>query len=342
MTNTSELLTAAQMQRMIDRVADGIRAIGHPDIKVPNTSSFCVERDRFNRAPGLIVSIDVGDFVLPLAVGGSRFRNCQDAELDAAADEIVQRAAELARMKDRWARRFAATREVLEAKVARDGLGMEVRGLWPMSKRVNDSLIDADAEMEADIIMLDDALRPYTRRLHAWSGRKFQGQINGYVPEQKRRLRALERLRERGAVLEIDGIAKGAIVTAQRDVNEVAVALVANCDEDTGQGGFVTLGSGQADGAAVCLRDGRILASVSMPSVGRLYGTELVLDQAIPETVVSALIGEPATKLIDHPALRGTAVIAAANVVRGTRTDVKLRTDRHDIQHVECEADREM
>lgn len=338
MTTVAQTLSTELLGRLAARVAVGIEALGDPLVRVPSLEDYdATRRVCESRDQDLAVDVDMGPFVLPLFGWLSNDGGERD-DVDRLADDIVARVREASRGRVRHATVLGKARTMLEAKVARDGAGMRVLDLRPSRRSAHDTLVGCHLQMQADIELLDDALRPGRRRLVAWKVRDQVAEVNLLLRGQRIRQRTHARLARGGAILEVNRIAEDAIRSAGLGVGEVIAAML-EVGEGEQRGGVVPSRSLQTrEGEMIVyIRNGLVEAGCTLPNFGALQGGRLVIDRDLPHTVAASLIGRPATDLIDHPVLRGTARVTGVDQSNPGQTFLALKIRKRPLTAAELD-----
>lgn len=331
MTEASGQLTTSQMHVLAELLGQSIAVFGSTIVPAP--AAGLIRRvsvdDQFREA-GIAVDVELGSAVLCLFAPDWLTNKMSGPRLSDLAKLFVQRTREVHRARQRHTDRFAQARRMIDTAIERSSAGMTLVSLKTTPQRVDANLTGCHLQLEATVSMLNDALEPFKQRIVAWTPRELANSITSYGRGQRKHLRALSRLKARGAVLEIDALAERAITSAGAHLAECVTALLTSCDPENGLGQAIVL-SNSADGrTSAYLRSGRIMASIWLVDVGLVSGSSFMIDRCFPEAVTHSLAGRAAITIVDRPLLRDVR-IASARRHNGTQTLARLRMPKRFI-----------
>ncbi len=316
----SNTLSNEQIAELAQVVAEGVAGLGISELRAPAMEQYRLEPIEIGgRVAHLSIDVDFGEFVLKLL---STKGEVAEFNVQQLALLILWRIREVAVTRVARAANIAKARSMLQRSLERQGAGISLVDLQPEAEFISSSLRGKPFQLVAGLNLLDDALNITLQSFEARNGREFVKIVTCAAPAQRRRLRQIERLRARGAVLEIEALAERAILAAGRTVGEVAAQLLDAVGE---RQAVVLAGTRRLDPVTVCIRDGCIVSSVALRGVGHLWSTRLTIDSDLPETVAMALIGKPASAIVDHASLRGPTRIHKVDITSPGQTFVFLK-----------------
>lgn len=290
--------------------------------------------DQFSET-GVAIEVGIGAVVLCL-FAPDRLRSKMDGpSLPTLPELIFQRVHEIHRARQRHTDRFAQARRMIDAAIERSAAGITLVSLKTAPQRVDVNLAGRRLQLEANVSMLNDALKPYTQRIVDWTPRELMSSISCHALEQRKRRRALARMTASAAVFEIDIFAERAIALAGADLAACATILSGGCDPREGVGQEITLSENGGSQTSIYLRSGRIMASVRLVDVGLVAGHTFIINRPFPETVTDALAGQPATTIVDHPVLQNIRITSAQR--DGMQTFVRLKMPKRFIRAAELD-----
>jgi len=336
-TEASRKLTASQIHDLEKLLGQSIAASEVMVTSAPEAGLIRrVSADDQFREAGIAVDVELGPAVLCLFAPDWLTSKIGMPRLPDLAEQFVQRVREVHRARQRHVDRFARARRMINAAIERSSAGMTLVSLKTTPQRVDANLTGCYLQFEASVSMLNDALEPYYQRIVAWTPRELANSISHYAPGQRKRLRALARMKASGAVLEIDALAERAIAFAGANLAACATALLSSCDPQEGLGQALILSENTEGRTSVYLRSGRIMASVWLTDVGLVSGRTFMIDHFFPEAVTDSLAGRAATTIIDRPLLRNIRIVSAQRH-QGTQTLVRLRMPKRLISAAELD-----
>jgi hypothetical protein len=155
-----------------------------------------------------------------------RLRQQTNLGTDDAYDRLIDRFDELRAQHEKLGARMSSVHARAQEAVQRAGGDMRLISLGMEPAWIGEKLDWYGTRLEAEIEILDNKLKPETVRMLAFTGRRFAGNIRLYGVTQRRRHRQLARLRQRGAVLEIDSLDEALIIAHGHDVAEIGRRLL--------------------------------------------------------------------------------------------------------------------
>lgn len=335
-TDVSSELTALEIHDLQMRLRQRIAACEAMAASAPVVQLVrrVAAGDQFREA-GVAIEVGIGAVVLCLFAPDRFTSEMGGPGLPDLPELIFQRVHEVHRARQRHTDRFAQARRMIDAAIERSVAGMALVSLKTASQRVDINLAGRHLQLEANVSMLNDALKPYTQRIVDWTPRELMSSISCHASEQRKRQRALARMTASAAVFEIDILAERAIALAGADLAVCATSLLGGCDLREGGGQEMVLGENAGSRTSIYLRSGRIMASVRIVDVGLVAGHTFIINHPFPETVTDALPGQSATTVIDHPMLQNIRITSAQR--DGMQTFVRLKIPRRFIRPAELD-----
>jgi hypothetical protein len=332
-------LSAGQLAELAGLVTDGIAILGDANVRAPAVADYVV--GAFARRTGsawLQVKIDFSDFDVCLYAFKDPLLEIAIADrLVVLADNIVKRVAEIAANRKRRSAAIQKAREITEKALRRHDAGITVEGFGPAGESIMTSMRNWPLRLEATFRLLGDDLSSRLQCCDGRTGRDFASWVNVSAPNQRKRLKQLARLEKCGAIIEIDVLAERAIRDAGRTVGEVASELLAQpLSENVNRHPDVSLsGQRSVDQLRVAVRDGCIVAFVTLPGIGILHSGELVLDSCVPPSIANILVGKSPSLVLDHPLLRAGVKIRRIDTSHPSQTFIYLKVKRRGVSDAE-------
>lgn len=338
MVVVSVMSTGAETQRLEVLLNQGIAHLGDPlNSAAGGVRVRHVAADDQDDEAGVAVDVHIGLLVLCLFAPDWLVAKFAGPQLPALADLFIQRVREVHRARRWHMDRFARAGRMMDTAIERSAAGMTLLSLKTAPQRVDANLTGCYVKLDATVAMLDDALQPYTQRITEWTPRELASATRSYTAQQRRRQRALTRLKANGAGIEIDALAERVIAAAGASLSECATALLTSCNPQTGLGQQLVLSERAGGQTSVFLRAGRIMAGVVLTNVGVVSGRTFMVDRAFPEAVTDALAGRSAATIADHPLLHDIKIASAQNHY-GAQTLVCLKVAKRFVKLAELEA----
>ncbi|PXA96018.1 hypothetical protein DMC47_18450 [Nostoc sp. 3335mG] len=336
MTDVSSELTGSEIHDLQMRLRQRIAACEAMAASAPVVQLVrrVAAGDQFGET-GVAVDVGIGAGVLCLFVPDRLTSKMGGPSLSDLAELIFQRVHEVHRARQRHTDRFVQARRMIDAAIERSAAGMTLVSLKTAPQRVDANLTGRHLQLEANVSMLNDALRPYTQRIVDWTPRGLVSGISCHASEQRKRRRALAKMAGSAAVLKIDILAERAISLAGANLAACATSLLEGCDLLEGGGQEIILNENGESRTSIYLRSGRIMASVRLVDVGLIAGHTFIVNRPFPETVTDALAGQTATTIVDHPVLQNIRITSAQR--DGMQTFVRLKMPKRFIRPAELD-----
>lgn len=195
-----------------------------------------------------------------------------------------------------------AVREAGERSMARANAGLGILAV--------ESLMATRPGLEPDLVrvtmeILDDALQTTSQVFDVGTPRQLAGIIRAIAGQNRVRVRARDRLLQLDGIAFVDELTENAIEQSGETVGRVAGQLIAGEQ-------VVTLLAPHGPQVKVWLVDGRVCCSFEPEQQVRWTSTSLVVRAKVFEMYLTAIVGCPLRKVVEHPMLPGGLRISAA------------------------------
>lgn len=336
-----DTLTSEQVAQLARRVAEGIVTLDDPFVKAPAVDDYVLGDFAYHGSYAwLRVRVGFTDFDVKLyAVTDLRLQVPAAALVAVLADSILARIAEIASTRVSRSAKIGKARAILDKALARHDVGVDLEGFEPTGESIMETMKGHDLRLEATFRLLSHTLCTRLECHEGWTGRDFAQWVAASVPHQRRRRAQLARLKKFGAALEVDALAEQAILEAGRTVGDVASELLhrATSLNDDGSPSIIISGEWPKDALYIYVRDGCMVASVTLPGVGVLNSRGLTLDSRLPATITSVLAGRSPSTVLDHPLLRKGVKIQRIDISQPNQTIIRLKATRRALTASEIE-----
>jgi hypothetical protein len=226
--------------------------------------------------------------------------------------------------------RIAALRSAIQVAMDRGSTGMQLVALAMAPALISAKLRWSSIPVRADVVMLDENLRPETVEILGRCQSDFEADLRCNAPIQRRRWQRQDVLARYDAVAEIDSIAEGLIRFHGHCVQGI-VARLLDGEPAVHLSGIRTR---HGDNRVSLHMTNRRIIAVGFPVLGDpaafLNGPQLRVGGLRSPGQCAELVGKPPTHLIAIPGLPAEVRIAQASA-RDRYTDLTLQTARRYI-----------
>jgi hypothetical protein len=309
-----EAVAGDDVQHLLALLKRPLKQLCLPQVAVPSAGSVRVAVAGFAERESLAIDIDMGDFILPIAVAAEAFV-AGAASLVPAVEGIIKHVEAAVGERGIVARREIALRTALEKTSARIGDGCEP--LWLRMDPVSSNHQPGQTHSRhytMVAMLLDDSLSwSPSPPEPIWTIGDVRDLLRLHGGTQRRRGALTNELRNSGSGGTMTQVSLALIRAADLEPSEtLQAARAARIEDPHGALRFRRWG---------CLNilswiEGVLRTSIELPQ-GRYDDGELTLYGDYPESWALACKRRPLTAVMDHPAFRAGGV----EIVRASRTD---------------------